>query len=245
MSDLLEIQSIEIAALKAWPAPTVNRVGDWWMRSAEGFTGRGNSTLALGDPGVSLDDAIERVTAFYRRLEEPAMVDVPHPISAPVADALDARGWRPLMIALVQTVSLPDLLAATPSGDEFDLVVSPSSEHLDQIRDSRSMLPKAALHLLTGVAPLIFAERWDDGALVSRGRGTVTDGRLGLYSIATSASARGRGLAAAGVGRLARWSVEHGATSAFLQVESTNDTAIRLYRRLGFQTHHHYTRYVL
>jgi ribosomal protein S18 acetylase RimI-like enzyme len=101
------------------------------------------------------------------------------------------------------------------------------------------------MHVLTAVSPLTFVELWRGGSLISRGRGTVTDGWLGLFNIATVPAARGRGLAGAAIGRLARWAREFDATSAYLQVEASNSKAQGLYDRLGFRTHHRYTRYGL
>src|SRR6185437_12927275 len=59
--DVLALE--EIAAL-GWPAPETRRLGRWLLRAAEGWTGRGNSVLPLGDPGLPLDDALAEVTAW-------------------------------------------------------------------------------------------------------------------------------------------------------------------------------------
>ncbi len=42
---------LELAADEAWPAPVRERLGDWILRAAQGWTGRANSALAVGDPG--------------------------------------------------------------------------------------------------------------------------------------------------------------------------------------------------
>src|SRR6185437_16169690 len=60
--DVLALE--EVAAL-GWPAPETRRLGRWLLRAAEGWTGRGNSVLPLGDPGLPLDDALAEVTAWY------------------------------------------------------------------------------------------------------------------------------------------------------------------------------------
>ena len=41
-----------------WQAPEQERLGDWLLRAAEGFTGRANSALPLGDPGSPLPEAV-------------------------------------------------------------------------------------------------------------------------------------------------------------------------------------------
>lgn len=245
MTEAVDIESLELAALKAWPATTISRLGDWWLRSSEGFTGRANSALPLGDPRRPLPDAVDEVVAFYRRIGQTPLIDVPLPLARSVADELARRGWCVMSTVLVQVIALKSLIDATPTGESFALDAAPSEVHLQQISEQRNGLPPSAMHVLTAVSRLAFVELWDGSSLISRGRGTVTDGRLGLFNIATATGARGRGLAGAAVGRLARWAGEFGATSAYLQVEASNSRALRLYARLGFQTHHQYTRYGL
>ncbi len=237
------ITAVQLAAARAWPAPVCEPLGQWWLRFADGFTGRGNSALPVGDPGVPMAEALDRVEAFYTALGQPAAVEVPLPLRHDVAEALVVRGWHRQTRVLVQTVGLPDLIAATPDGSGFDLLPEPSDDHLAMVRQARRMLPAAAMHLLTGVRPVSFAEFRRDGRLVCRARGSVTDGWLGLIGIETAVEARGRGLARAAIGRLARRAADHQATGAFLQVEDVNERARRLYEGLGFVTHHIYERY--
>jgi len=59
--DVLELE--EIAAL-GWPAPETRWLGRWLLRAAEGWTGRGNSVLPLGEPGLPLDAALAEVTSL-------------------------------------------------------------------------------------------------------------------------------------------------------------------------------------
>ncbi|MBB5871677.1 ribosomal protein S18 acetylase RimI-like enzyme [Allocatelliglobosispora scoriae] len=240
-----EIAALELAAARAWPAPVSERLGDWWLRSAEGFTGRANSALPVGDPGLPLPAALDAVAEFYRGLGRTPLIDVPQPLAQPVADAALKAGWLPDCTVLVQSTALDALIAATPDGAACTLHDGPSDDELALIAGSRGPLPPAALHVLTAVDRLTFARYAEEGRLLARGRGTVTDGWLGLYGIETVPSARRRGLAQSVIGRLARWGAQQGAERAFLQVESSNETAIALYARLGFATHHRYTRLAL
>src|SRR5437763_15301934 len=48
---------LERVAAAGWPAPDLDRLGGWLLRAAEGWTNRGNSALAVGDPDVPLADA--------------------------------------------------------------------------------------------------------------------------------------------------------------------------------------------
>ena len=66
------------------------RLGGWRLRAGAGFTGRANSVLPLGDPGLPLDDAIAHVHAVVRATRHPA------PVPAAPADhrSADRRARR-------------------------------------------------------------------------------------------------------------------------------------------------------
>ena len=49
-------------------------------RAAGGFTGRANSALPLGDPGLPLDDALTVVSGWYRARGLAPMIAVPMPL---------------------------------------------------------------------------------------------------------------------------------------------------------------------
>ncbi|MBO0869445.1 MAG: GNAT family N-acetyltransferase, partial [Micromonosporaceae bacterium] len=60
-----EIAELELAADRAWPAPETERLGGWLLRAADGFTGRANSALPIGDPGCPLAAALDAVEHWY------------------------------------------------------------------------------------------------------------------------------------------------------------------------------------
>ncbi|MBQ1033075.1 GNAT family N-acetyltransferase [Micromonospora sp. SD19] len=106
------VVALERAADEAWPAPTRGRLGDWLLRSAEGWTGRANSALPIGDPDRPLAAAVDAVQRWYAELGQPALVNTPLPLAAPVGAELDARGWGTRPPTLVQTAPLPRLASA-------------------------------------------------------------------------------------------------------------------------------------
>jgi GNAT superfamily N-acetyltransferase len=248
------VVALELAADEAWPAPVRERLGGWLLRSAQGFTGRANSALPVGDPDRPLEAAIDAVEAWYAERGQPALINVPLPLAAPVSAALDERGWgtaRPLV--LVQTAPLATILAAAPARPELpavELAAEPSAGWLAVAADRKAGLPEAARHVLTAVDQVRFAHVYAEPAgpdptdreLLAIGRGTLTgNGRwLGLTLMEVTPPARRRGLARHVVRGLAEWAGALGASRAFLQVEESNPAAVTLYRGLGFTTHHTY-----
>jgi GNAT superfamily N-acetyltransferase len=237
------IARLEKAATAAWPPAELDWLGQWRLRVSGGYTGRANSALALGDPGLPLPEAYARIDAFYRAHGLPPRVDIPLPLSARAVPAAVAAGWTEECEVLVQALPLGRLVAVTPPGTGCSLDPEPTAAALTIIAGRRGPLPEAAMHVLTAVETLAFAHYVEEGELLAMGRGAVTDGYLGLFAIETIPAARRRGLAQEILGRLARWGAEVGAHTAYLQVESTNAAAIALYGKLGFRTHHRYVRY--
>ncbi|TNH30128.1 GNAT family N-acetyltransferase [Micromonospora orduensis] len=236
------VVALERAADEAWPAPTRDRLGDWLLRSAEGWTGRANSALPVGDPDRPLPAAVDAVERWYAEQGQPAMINTPLPLAAPVGAELDDRGWGSRPPTLVQTVPLP-LPGPTAASVVVELATAPSEAWLAVAAGRKGGLPDAARHVLTAVEQVRFAHVYADGTLVATGRGTVTgEGRrwLGLSLIEVVPVARRQGLARRVIHALADWGVSAGATHAFLQVEQRNTAAVALYRALGFTTHHTY-----
>ncbi|MEH0930019.1 GNAT family N-acetyltransferase [Micromonospora sp. CPCC 205558] len=255
------VVALERAADEAWPAPTRGRLGDWLLRSAEGWTGRANSALPIGDPDRPLAAAVDAVERWYADLGQPALINTPLPLAAPVGAELDARGWGARPPTLVQTAPLPSLTSTLGGGSagergggqgggvaggsraaSVELATAPSDAWLAIAAGRKGGLPDAARHVLTAVDQVRFAHVYADGALVAVGRGTVTgQGRwLGLSLIEVLPAARRQGLARRVIHDLASWGASSGATHAFLQVEQRNTAAVALYQRLGFVTHHTY-----
>ncbi|WBB74608.1 GNAT family N-acetyltransferase [Micromonospora sp. WMMD1128] len=239
--------ALETAADEAWPAPVRGRLGDWRLRAAAGWTGRANSALPIGDPDRPLPAALDAVQRWYADHGQPALVNTPLPLAAPVGTELDARGWTSRPPVLVQTVPLATLTAPAPQPDAADLPpvalkAAPTDDWLGVAADRKGGLPDAARHVLTAVDRIRFAELRVDGRLLAVGRGTVTgEGRwLGVCLLEVLPEARRQGYAGAVVRALAGWAAAEGATRAFLQVEQRNVAAVGLYRRLGFTTHHTY-----
>ncbi len=61
-ASVAEVQ--QVGAL-GWRALETARLGDWLLRAGEGFTGRANSALAIGNPGRPLPEALATVEAWY------------------------------------------------------------------------------------------------------------------------------------------------------------------------------------
>jgi GNAT superfamily N-acetyltransferase len=236
-----QIVALERVAAAGWPATDTDWLGDWLLRAAGGWTSRANSVLPLGDPGVTLPEALDRVHTWYAERGLTPGIAVPLPAFRSLDRHLDDRGWRPTHRVLVQTRH-PAEPAASGTEDlpPVRITSSPDPEWLRVVGDRKGGLPDVAVDVLTGARLPGFASVCESGRLVAIGRGVIDEGWLGLSLMEVVPAARRRGLARHVFAALARWGAEHGAERAYLQVEEKNDAARTLYASLGFTTHHSY-----
>ncbi|MDQ3663589.1 MAG: GNAT family N-acetyltransferase [Actinomycetota bacterium] len=242
-STLLRVgaEHLEAIAGAGWPARSVERLGDWLLREAGGFTGRANSVLCVGDPGVPLAEAFERVEEFYqRRGLEPLLQVV---VGAGLEQPLAAAGWHVTRHGggvLVQVASLASARRTSRSTDHDSVRIS------DTLSDAWMRLygrtagvdPDVVRAVLAGPDTVALASVGDP--LVAIGRGVVTGRWLGLAAVEVAPGRRGQGIGRQVVDALLAWGSEHGARSVYLQTVPDNPAALALYEPYGFITHHRY-----
>jgi GNAT superfamily N-acetyltransferase len=239
-----DIAEVEAAAARGWRAPDEARLGGWLLRAAGGFTGRANSALAVGDPGLPLAGALTRVCDWYAARGLPPMIAIPHPLGRPgdshVDRFLDRRGWGIRSgPAVVMTAATADVACGGPAADA-ELRPGPDQAWLDLYHGYRGQLPPVARRLLLSAPFQAFASIRRDGGTVAIGRVAVAAGWGGLSAVAVRPGYRRAGLATAISAALAEAAAGQGAARLYLQVEEDNTPAMVLYARCGFTRHHGY-----
>lgn len=236
--DVDDLELERVAAL-GWQAEHQAWMGEWLLRANEGFTGRANSVLPLGDPGLDLDAAIDEVATWYAARDLPPRFAVPTPARDDLRGALVDRGWGPSWGAHVMVAALDDV--AVPDGPRVEIWPHPSLDwqRAYHYRGSRG-LPASGRRLLVRADVVGFAQVLDGEDVVAIGRGTVVDGWVGITAVEVTPSHRRRGLASRVLGALAQWGRGRGATGAYLQVALDHEVALTMYRRAGFVDHHSY-----
>lgn len=223
-----------------WPAREVEPLGDWRLRAHGGITGRANSVMAVGDPGMPLDEALRRVQAWYADRGLPPLMQLPE------ADPLDAelaeRGWNKDHVTIVQTAPVAATLARLPERADLAAVVepAPSETWLSLMHDLDEGDPDAHVAILTGPPVVGFVTVLEDGAPVGIGRTSIEGEWAGVTSVDVAPDRRRQGIGLAVMRALLSWAGDQGARAAYLQVRALNTPALALYERLGFVTHHPY-----
>jgi GNAT superfamily N-acetyltransferase len=234
---------LEHACSDAWPPLLQEQVGEWRLRWADGFTGRANSALAAGDPGVGLPDALRKVCEFAHWHGIVPAVQVIYGSSA--ESAIEASGWvtqdehppghevsvlvRPLTPESPDTPGVS--VVTTPGPGWWELAVG-------------SAVPTAAQgHVLTS-GKIGYGVAETEGVTTGAVRGAIIGDLLHVSRLAVRPEFRRRGLAAALMGAVGAWGHDLGASWVVLQVSVTNAPALALYRGIGFTEHHRYRYWV-
>jgi ribosomal protein S18 acetylase RimI-like enzyme len=244
----ISIPDLEQRAALGWRAPEEDRVGDWLLRAAGGFTGRANSALAVGDPGRPLGQAADAVCGWYHARGLPAMIAISYPAGGPQADPVDrflaGRGWGVRSgSATVMTAPAGQIARAAGPVPAAAVAIDPEPDEawlaLYHYRGQQG-LPPIARQVLTSAPWQAFASIRDGGETIAIGRVAAAAGWAGLTAIEVAPGHRRRGLATVVTAALAAQAAAHGAGHLYLQVEDDNEPARTLYRRIGFSAHHDY-----
>jgi len=233
------VEDLERAAALHWQAPDIQPLGEWLLRAAGGFTGRANSALPLGDPGLPLPEAVAAVEDWYRRRDLRPMIVLPQGAGPdPLPAYLAERSWVPRPgPAFVMTAAVADL-PARPCDVRFS--PEPDAAFLGLYRYRGQDLPPIARTLMMSAPWQAFGTICRDGRTVACGRISVA-GDLGvLTAVEVDATCRRQGLGAAITSGLAAAAAGQGARRILLQVETGNAPARALYLRCGFRDSHRY-----
>ncbi|MFD7054380.1 GNAT family N-acetyltransferase [Streptomyces mirabilis] len=232
---------------RAWQPVESERLGDWELRAASGFTRRANSVLPLGDPGVPLDEALTYVRDWYAARDLPTYVQTATGAEGTqevLSAELEARGWAREVSAglwIGALAPLADREVAKAPG----VVLARAADEAWLGRYQRKGLSEVALHVLGSGPSVWFATvpgaEGEPPAAIGR---CVVDGRwAGFAAVEVDPAQRRRGLATAVMAALARRALDEGASAAWLQVEADNAGARALYAGMGFAAHHTYHHY--
>ena len=251
------IADLERAAARGWRAPEEAALGHWLLRAADGFTGRANSALAVGDPGLPLAAAVTEVCRWYRARGLPPMVAVPYPLGRPRSSAVDRflgdeLGWpvRPGAATVMtadpgevagragDAATGPDAGAGT--GPAVDVDAEPDEGWLALYRHRGRRPPPVSRRLLMSAPWQAFASVREAGDTLAIGRLAAAGDWAGLTAVEVHPGHRRRGLGGAVTAALAAAAAARGARGLYLQVEDDNGAARALYRRFGFADHHGY-----
>lgn len=251
----LSIEDLERVMIGAWPPVERAPLGDWVLRFGYGFTQRANSALVIGHPDRPVPAALQAVTRWYAERDLTARLAVPLAAGVVLDDDEVARtalgsGWSATHPVLVMTAAARTVLTSTqtaamatagPSTLTVDVTERMSDEWFGLLSAYRSSPREAVEAVLHGSPAQRFAvARGSHGDTLGIARLGASAGWGGLGAMWVHPGHRRQGVARTLLHALAREATASGCVSMHLQVEQASTSAITLYQKVGFATHHRY-----
>ena len=252
----ISMEDLERTMVQGWQPLEHAELGGWLLRAAAGFTGRANSVLPLGDPGMAVSDAVDRCESWYDERGLRHLFSVFGPMGFAVDDdplgrELLDRDYEPINNALVLTAAVATLPPEAPHdpGARVQLESSPSQPWWDTWAawdtrvapaDEANVAAAAARTVMTGSPDQLFASLERDGAVIGVARVAFAHAWAGVFALHVAPEHRRTGVALQLMGALADAARTRGIPSMYLQVTQANSPARSLYERLGFSVHHEY-----
>jgi GNAT superfamily N-acetyltransferase len=254
----ISMHDLERIMVEGWPPLERAQLGGWLLRAGAGFTARANSVLPLGDPGVSLSEAIDHCQSWYDQRGLRRLFALFGPAGFAVDDdllgrELLARGYEPFNSTVVLTAptrALPPEVPR-PGGAQVRLQATASPQWWDAWAaghgradgtdaEHANAATAAVRAVMSGSPDQLFASLEVDGGLAGIARVAFTHGWAGVFAVRVAPEHRRAGVAVQLMGALADASRSRGIRSMYLQALKASSPARGLYERLGFDTHHEY-----
>lgn len=247
----ISMHDLESLMVEGWPPLERAHLGGWLLRAGASFTRRANSVLPLGDPGVSLSEAIDHCQSWQdeRKLRRQFALFGPEGFAVeedPLGAELLARAYEPsgaTEVLTAATGALPPELPH-PSGVRVRLEAAPSPQWWDAWAargDASSDVARStARAVMCGSPEQLFASVEVGGAVAGVARVAFAQGWAGVFALHVAPEHRRTGVAVQLMGALGEASRSRGIRSMYLQVLKASLPARGLYERLGFSTHHEY-----
>ncbi|MCC6197232.1 MAG: GNAT family N-acetyltransferase [Burkholderiales bacterium] len=240
----LDLRRVEEVGLNALQTQRQLFYDGWLLRVSPGKARRARSVNAHFGSSLPLPDKIRYCERVYAERHLPVLFRITPFVHPANLDAeLAARGYEAFDVTNVQVAGLarpPEVVdadgvdialpGAAAFADAVALLQDATPDQRDAYYERMINTPQAARALLASA----------DGRAVGVGTAMLEDGIAGIFSMATAPDVRGRGIAGALLSRLLVWAWEHGATHAYLQVDSANRPALSVYRKFGFATAYTY-----
>ncbi|UJF36012.1 GNAT family N-acetyltransferase [Paenibacillus hexagrammi] len=239
-------KELDQIAARTWPAEETAYMGSWCLRASRGVTKRGNSVYAAGEyPPDS--NWLSNIEQFYRDRSLPAVFHVAAGAPEGLDEALAQNGYSIEAPCLVMTAcsqevedtTLNLLLLKTWKGCE---VILHDTAKEDWVHDFISMeqFPLSRKPFYDGLfermpEPRAFLSIRFGGETIAAGVSIVEGKWAGFVSIVVREDFRGRGISYLLMHHLTKWSLEQGASCQYLQVMAENETARKLYEKLGYK----------
>lgn len=240
---LADVRRLEAAGFRAWPAAAVAYDGTWLIRLTAGHPAKRLNSVNPLDPGDvgNLKARIARAERRFDAYGRPITFRISPLSGAPLSTHLDDREWRRFGHSSVMRLQLAQAQVEQAINQIPLQDVGRFTAAAMRVRDMDPGLRAGLSEVISSIQPTtgLFVLEEDGAPLATLI--CVHDGDLaGIFEVATAAAARERGHGRRLVLSALKWAKQRGARIAWLQVETDNLAARRLYQGIGFRDSYDY-----
>lgn len=241
----MDMNEIELASRRAWPALEEMETPLGLLRYAAGVSRRSNSMNPVCDRSFDPQSIVECSEQFFAARELPSVIRI-----MALQGQLSASHYL-LDTALGQhgyLAEAPTLVMAAPLQDHIAGAVHASESRQSWLEAWYAVkaLPEEGLPVHQAMLARIndschFAVRRDaSGKAVATAMAVASGHYVGFFGVVTAPEARRQGLAQSLIAETMTWGRMKGGRYAYLQVEAVNTAARTLYENNGFREFYSY-----
>jgi N-acetylglutamate synthase len=243
-TDLYTIQQFEEITLNTAPAVHQHLFDGWVLRASGTDTRRSNSTTALHRGLRELDEKITYVERWYVDHKQPAIFRLSPIAPVDLEAKLAARGYSREADTDVMTMDMHLPVPPMEPTQGMRVVESSVADGLRTLHrmkgSTTELVAQESLRQKLWHGTEVFLNLRNINGIISCGMARLEDGCVCIFNMRTADAHHGKGYATLLVSHLLAWGQAHGASSAFLQFEKSNEAANAVYRRYGFVPRYSY-----
>lgn len=238
-----KILRFEELSLNAFPSLSTELYDGWVLRYSNGYTYRGNCVNPLYPSSIDLETKIKHCEDMYFSKSLPCVFKITQNTKEKLDELLAIKNYKLEKEVNIMGLNLSDI--NFEEHEDVSVFYSLDESWLNDfmyLNDTyKEPIKSTAKKMLNRISTQVFcAAIYDSSKMIACGLGVLEDHILGLYDIRVLKEYRRKGFGTKICKKLINESINYGAHSSYLQVASTNNPAIQMYKSLGFKKLYNY-----
>jgi len=233
-----EILELEELAINAFPAILTELYDGWILRYSNGYTYRGNSINPLYSSTIDLKDKIKYCEDKYFKKGLPCVYKMTENVDRSLDISLENQGYTIEKCADIMECKIDKDIKL--QGEDIKISMDITNDWLEGFLNLNGTIEESikstAKTMISNIKNTVFCASVNEGGImIACGLGVLENGKIGLYDISVMEQYRRKGFGTKICKAIINEGMKNGAESAYLQVTSLNEKAVKLYRSLGFE----------